>query len=70
MFSDPDRGRSSQEKETKVKYTFQFGIALYTKNNLMSEIFDLWFCFKLDESVTYIFGQEAIWWLYLVLVRK
>ena len=42
---------SYQQKETKVKYSVQFGIAPYKKNDI-NEIYVVSFCFTFDESTS------------------
>ena len=52
MFPNSATANSYQQKADKVKYTIQFGIALYLKDIILNELKELPFSFRFDETTT------------------
>ena len=53
MFPDSEIAKNYRQGETKVRYSIQFGIALYIKDLLMKGFSDCPFSLKFDETTTH-----------------
>lgn len=52
MFQDSNIAKKYNQQETKIKYTIQFGIALFVKEQMISDVTNRPFSFQLDETTT------------------
>ena len=52
MFPDSAIASLYSQEETKIKYTIQYGIAPYFKQQLLSDMKDCPFSFRFDETTT------------------